>query len=98
MIIRLVKLTLQASKVPEFLALFKSSEENIKKFRGCRRLFLYRDVNNPDTFFTYSEWDSESDLEFYRNSEVFLSIWKNAKACFSAPAEAWSLNDVDQNV
>ncbi|MEO8210796.1 MAG: antibiotic biosynthesis monooxygenase, partial [bacterium] len=66
MITRLVKLTLIPSKVSVFVDLFKSFEPGINGFKGCRRLKLYNDVNKSHIFFTYSEWDSETDLNNYR--------------------------------
>ena len=94
MIIRLVKLTFHASGVDEFLNLFISSEESIKKFPGCLELYLYRDNENHPVFFTYSIWKSEADLNFYRNSEIFIAIWNKCKPLFSSRAEAWSLTKV----
>jgi len=96
MITRLVKLTLNPLKTSKFISLFEASQEKIKSYAGCRLLKFYKDVNNPFIYFTYSEWDSEADLENYRNSEVFLSIWKEAKTCFSAPAEAWSISEFNR--
>lgn len=98
MITRLVKLTLESHKIVLFLTLFKSSEEKILSSKGCKKLKLFTDLNHPCIYFTYSEWDSESDLYNYRNSEIFQSIWKTAKTCFAAPAEAWSLNEFNEEV
>lgn len=94
MIVRQVKLTLQFFHVEEFLELFRSVEEKIKTFPGCQKLELFQDINNKNIFFTYSIWNSEADLELYRNSKLFESVWKKTKTFFSAPAEAWSLSIV----
>jgi quinol monooxygenase YgiN len=91
MIIRLVKLSFREEKIPEFIALFREAEENIRSFPGCEGLFFYRDINNSHVFFTYSIWKTESDLAFYRTSPLFLTIWQLIKPYFSAPAEAWSV-------
>ena len=94
MIVRQVKLTFQSLHVADFLELFRSVEEKIKTFPGCQRLELFQDINNKNIFFTYSVWNSEADLELYRNSKLFESAWKKTKTFFSAPAEAWSLTTV----
>ena len=91
MIVRQVKLTFHTFHVEEFLNLFHSIEEKIKTFPGCQKLELYQDINNKNIFFTYSIWNSEADLELYRHSPLFQSVWKKTKTFFSAPAEAWSL-------
>ena len=94
MIVRQVKLTFQSLYVEDFLELFRSIEEKIKTFPGCQKLDLLQDINNKNIFFTYSIWNSEADLELYRNSKLFESVWKKTKTFFSVPAEAWSLTIV----
>ena len=32
-------------------------------------------MEDPRVFFTYSVWDSPSDLEAYRTSDVFADVW-----------------------
>ena len=94
MIVRQVKLTFQSLHVEDFLELFYSVEEKIKTFPGCQKLELLQDINNKNIFFTYSIWNSEADLELYRNSKLFESVWKKTKSFFLVPAEAWSLTIV----
>ena len=94
MIVRQVKLTFQSLHVEDFLELFRSVEEKIKTFPGCQKLELLQDINNKNIFFTYSIWNSEADLELYRNSKHFESVWKKTKTFFLVPAEAWSLTIV----
>ena len=94
MIIRLVKLSFQTSSVPEFLEFFKTIEGKIQQFQGCSKLKLYQDLNNSDIFYTYSEWNSVEDLEFYRNSTFFKSTWAKTKILFIAPAEATTMAEL----
>jgi autoinducer 2-degrading protein len=94
MIVRLVKLTFQSSRVSEFLPLFESVKGKIQQFEGCSQLQLLRDVNNENIFFTYSVWESGEALELYRISPLFRDTWEKTKALFSAPAEAWSLDQM----
>ena len=92
MFVRIVKLSFQPEKIEEFLGNFEKSKENIRNFPGCRLLELYRDKTNTDVFFTYSYWDSEDDLEAYRNSELFKGIWNKTKVLFNDKPMAWSVD------
>lgn len=84
----------QPERVEEFLEIFHGSRERIRAFPGCQQVTLYRDKQDPNTFFTYSIWDSEDALEEYRNSDLFRSTWKKTKALFSDKPEAWSLEEI----
>ena len=92
MLVRIVKLSFNPTKTTEFLANFDSQKHNIRKFKGCKRLELYRDRTNPNIFFTYSYWDSENDLEMYRNSNLFKAVWSVTKPLFNDKPEAWSVD------
>lgn len=90
--IRIVKMTFKPELVPHFLELFEANKERIRSFPGCTRLELLREINQPERFFTYSWWNAPSDLENYRNSELFASVWSRTKALFSEKPDAWSVN------
>ena len=90
MISRIVKMTFEMDKCEEFLDIFIQSKSMIRNMPGCVSLKLIRDIKHTNIFFTYSIWEKESDLENYRNSELFSGVWKATKALFSAKAEAWS--------
>ncbi len=92
MFIRIVKMEFQPEKVETFLQNFESVKEKIRHFPGCQHLELYRDKNHTNIFFTYSKWNEEADLENYRNSELFNSVWNVTKPMFSKKAEAWSVD------
>ncbi|MDF1672961.1 MAG: antibiotic biosynthesis monooxygenase [Vicingaceae bacterium] len=94
--IRIVKLTLQAEKVADFLANFEQQKAHIRAFDGIKHLELLNDKNNPNIYFTYSKWESEQHLENYRNSELFKGIWAVTKPMFAAKAEAWSVESIAQ--
>lgn len=91
MIIRIVKMTFQPNKVNEFLEIFNESKQLIRNMPGCTHLELLKDTNSPSIFFTYSYWDSENDLNYYRNSIVFSNVWTKTKVLFATKAEAWSV-------
>lgn len=92
MLVRIVKLSFKPEKIEEFLSNFETSKTKIRGFKGCNFLELYRDQNNTDVFFTYSYWNTEKDLENYRNSELFKGIWAVTKPMFNAKPEAWSVD------
>ena len=83
------------AKIGEFLANFEANKKKIRGFEGCNFLELYRDQNNTNIFFTYSYWDSETDLNNYRHSELFKSVWAKTKPLFNDKPEAWSVNKLE---
>ncbi len=94
MLVRIVKLSFEPSKIEEFLANFETNKEKIRDFKGCSFLELYRDQNTTNIFFTYSYWDSEADLNRYRHSALFKSVWAKTKPLFNEKPEAWSVDKV----
>lgn len=90
---RLVKLTLKEEHVNDFIAHFDTVKEKINAFPGCIGMKLLRDKNTPGIVFTFSEWESEADLENYRTSKLFASIWPTVKQWFEHKAEAWSTEE-----
>lgn len=94
MIVRIVKMSFNPNKTDEFLENFNNNKLKIRAFEGCNFLELYRDKNNTNVFFTYSYWDSEDDLERYRHSPLFKSVWAKTKPLFNAKPEAWSVDKV----
>jgi heme-degrading monooxygenase HmoA len=84
-------MTFIPEKVVDFLEVFNSSKHLIRNFAGCTHLELLNDIYNPNIFFTYSYWQSEKDLNVYRDSELFVGVWSKTKILFSAKAEAWSV-------
>src|SRR5205809_315745 len=92
MFVRIVKMGFHEDKVEAFLNNFEEVKQDIRNFPGNRFLELYRDKNNPNVFFTYSYWEDETDLEKYRNSELFIEVWAFTKQLFSQKPEAWSVD------
>jgi (4S)-4-hydroxy-5-phosphonooxypentane-2,3-dione isomerase len=94
MLIRIVKMEFQPEQVNDFLKHFEEIKELIRNFPGCHHLELYRDKNDDSIFFTYSKWEQDSDLENYRNSDLFKEVWAVTKPRFAKKAEAWSVDVV----
>ena len=94
MFTRIVKMEFETRHIPAFLANFEKVKSNIRNFPGCLYLELYRDKNDDTIFFTYSRWEKDSDLENYRNSELFKKVWATTKLLFRSKAQAWSVDTV----
>ncbi|MDD2985265.1 antibiotic biosynthesis monooxygenase family protein [Flavobacterium sp.] len=92
MFVRIVKLSFHLENIPAFLENFELMKEKIRNAPGNRLLELYQDKQNPELFFTYSYWDTEADLENYRNSELFYEVWQFTKKLFNDKPEAWSVD------
>jgi heme-degrading monooxygenase HmoA len=80
--------------IPKFLQNFDSIKEKIRGAEGNRFLELYQDKNNPCIFFTYSYWETQTDLENYRKSALFDEVWTFTKKLFNDKPEAWSVDKV----
>jgi len=91
MVIRIVKLSFHHENIEVFLANFETNKTEIRNFPGCEKLELLRDKSETNIFFTYSYWNSERDLETYRNSELFKGIWAKTKILFNNKPSAWSV-------
>ena len=92
MFVRIVKMSFHSKHINEFLKNFNQKKEFIRNSTGCRLLELYRDKTNSDIFFTYSYWETEQDLENYRNSDLFKEVWEKTKVLFNSKPEAWSVD------
>ena len=92
MFIRIVKLSFHQKHIEEFITIFENSKQKIRNTPGCRLLELYRDKTKNNMFFTYSLWETEQDLENYRNSAFFKKVWGNTKVLFNSKPEAWSVD------
>jgi len=91
MFVRIVKMSFLPEKVTTFLVVFNEKKAFIRNSSGCTLLELYRDKTNPNVFFTYSYWETEQDLENYRNSTLFKEVWAKTKVFFNDKPQAWSV-------
>lgn len=94
MIIRIVKMNFKPDAVTDFLKIFVASKQYIRNMEGCTHLELLNDISSPTIFFTYSHWQTENDLNNYRNSELFEGVWGKTKILFATKAEAWSVKSL----
>jgi quinol monooxygenase YgiN len=84
-------MTFRQEAVSDFTALFEERRHTIRGFDGCTHLELWQDANDPNIFFTYSKWDSQTALDHYRFSEFFKDTWGKTKALFAEKPQAWSV-------
>jgi heme oxygenase (mycobilin-producing) len=94
MIIRIVKMVFREEEIDAFQKLFEERKSLIRNFEGCTHLELWQDKNHPNTFFTYSWWDSEEHLNSYRDSHFFDDTWSLTKQKFASRPEAWSVHQL----
>jgi (4S)-4-hydroxy-5-phosphonooxypentane-2,3-dione isomerase len=92
MLVRIVKMSFHEENISAFIENFEIMKEKIRNSEGNRFLELYQDQNNKSIFFTYSYWETEQDLENYRNSELFDEVWRFTKKLFNGKPEAWSVD------
>ncbi|MCY7350713.1 MAG: antibiotic biosynthesis monooxygenase [Cytophagaceae bacterium] len=98
MLIRIVRMTFRPEAVDPFLAVFNASKNRIRAFPGCSHLELFRDLDQPHSFCTYSYWKNAEALEAYRNSELFKTTWAKTKILFAEKAMAFSVERVEEVV
>ncbi len=91
MILRVVQMTFMPEHTEAFVKLFEERKSTIRGFSGCTHLELWRGTNDANIFFTYSNWESEADLNHYRFSDFFKETWGLTKALFAEKAQAWSV-------
>lgn len=94
MFVRIVKMSFEENKIEEFLSNFHQVKEKIRDFEGCQLVELYQDKKFKNIFFTYSYWNTEQDLDNYRNSDLFTNVWSKTKTLFNAKPQAWSLDKI----
>lgn len=97
MIKRIVKLQFAEGKADLFLnEILPNQKHFTRNFKGCEHLELWQSATDKDLVFSYSFWQSETDLNAYRHSDKFRAFWKETKKLFAAPAEAHSVRLVEK--
>ena len=94
--IRIVRLEFNPQHTDDFKLLFEHRKEKIRNVPGCTYLALWQDHQSSHVFYTYSHWQSATDLENYRLSDFFKDTWTTIKPWFSAPAQAFSAHSLQQ--
>lgn len=94
MITRIVKMTFKSCQISIFEIIFQEASQEINKFKGCKGVTLFHDKKDLRIYFTISTWETENDLENYRQSPLFKDTWQKTKPLFDEPAQAWSVENV----
>lgn len=93
MLIRVVRMEFEPSKVDAFLDIFHSSKDRILSSEGCQQVQLKKDPKQSNVYYTHSIWESEFHLNQYRESDFFGKTWNKTKKLFCAKPQAFSLVD-----
>jgi heme-degrading monooxygenase HmoA len=90
-LLRVVRMSFKPDLLPEFLAMFQETQPKIATMPGCLGVELKQDIAQAHVLYTLSHWRSESDLNAYRQSTLFLETWAKTKAMFQDKPQAFSL-------
>jgi heme-degrading monooxygenase HmoA len=86
-IIRLIHIELDPSAMDKALQVWKTECAPLMiQQKGCISEKLLRCRHAPELI-SYSEWDSEADIERYRSSEAHKEIVRHARALEGSQAE-----------
>ena len=96
MIERIVKLAIDpnSEQGTAFRAIFAESKNQIAEQPGCHGVHL---LESEGHFFTHSLWESEADLNAYRQSALFGKVWPKTKALFYDKPQAWTCHKTDSS-
>ncbi|MBT3791577.1 MAG: antibiotic biosynthesis monooxygenase [Rhodospirillales bacterium] len=67
----------------------------MRKQKGCTAEKLLRSLDRPGLFISYSEWDSQVDIDRYRDSEDHKSIQSESRALQGGRAVVWRYEVVE---
>jgi quinol monooxygenase YgiN len=74
MIMNTTRITLQPGKRTEFFQTMGRLMDPIKSAKGCRNVDFYFDATDENSTLVVSEWDSETDLNNYLQSNAFAVL------------------------
>ena len=87
---RIVKMTFKKEHCKEFEDFFDEIKNQVGNQPGCSGVKLLKDISGSGIYFTYSNWENETSLNAYRDTELFKMVWPNVKAWFADKPDAWS--------
>lgn len=90
MLVRIVQLYIRPDQAETFLSLYASHQNRISEMKGCLSLELLVVSEYQGHVATLSRWKEAQDLENYRQSDFFKSLWTQVKPLFAQPARATS--------
>ena len=83
MIVNTTRITVPSEKRREFLQTMRRLLEPSKRATGCRTFDFYLDATDENSTLLVSEWDTETDLNNYLQSDDF-AILRGALTVLSA--------------
>ncbi len=90
-VLRLVHMTFHADTAAAFVALFEQHQAAIAAMPGCGGVILVeRPAAEGIGYSTVSRWRSAADLDAYRGSPLFGTVWPATKQLFAGPPTATS--------
>jgi heme-degrading monooxygenase HmoA len=79
-IVRLIYVTVNSNQVNDAIKLWKDHCAPLMISQpGCLSEKLLECVDAPGEFISYSEWDSQENIDKYRNSDAHSEIQKHAR-------------------
>lgn len=69
----------------EFERVTRESLELMKTVEGHRETRLYRDVNNPNSYLIYSDWENKEAFSAFIRSDAFKQVQKLGREILAAP-------------
>jgi len=97
MIKRIVRLTMKDTvSMQAFEDIYERRNPHKKSVKGCLDVKVMRDVNEENVYYTVSTWESNGDLEAYRQSPYFKETWPMVKANLAKRAEAYSMMEIEE--
>jgi heme-degrading monooxygenase HmoA len=79
-IVRLIYVTVKPNQINDAISLWKNHCAPLMiKQPGCLSEKLLECVDTPGEFISYSEWDSQANIDKYRASEAHSEIQKHAR-------------------
>jgi (4S)-4-hydroxy-5-phosphonooxypentane-2,3-dione isomerase len=81
----------------DFEQKFADIKEQIGNQPGCANVKLLRAKGEENVYFTLSDWESDSDLDNYKETVLFETVWAEVKEWFNAKPEAWSTEIIIDN-
>ena len=94
MITRIVKMTVDEKNVGDFRKYFENYNQQIMQVDGCHHHDFLEDKNDPTTFFTYTTWETERQIERYRRSEMHRLHKEKMKEFYAKDDIAWTVEKI----
>lgn len=99
MIKRIVMMELLPDQEAAFLNIFNGVKKEIRSQPGCEGLEVLTSRSGGHlSVWTISLWENESNLDQYRDSDLFRQTWSAVKPLFAAKAKVWTLHSIEEVV